>query len=213
MELTWQQKCEQNWDTQQIRNLMGKYEYYHTAHMHTKTAELFALKTNGVLVDNSSLGVFKGEEGIRNFFVRFHQTLDGDKKGVLCIHTLTTEVIEVARDGKTAKGLWFSPGLETRSSMKTGKLEAYWVWGKYAVDFIKEDGEWKFWHFHITDNIHCDYDRSWVDAGKEKEDVLSNPNIPKPDGPSKYHGTAYTAELVEKLVPPVPEPYDSYTGE
>ncbi len=213
MELTWRQKAEQNWDTQQIRNLMGKYEYYHTAHMHLKTVELFALEEKGVMVDNSSLGVYKGEEGIKKFFLHFHEALDGDKRGALCIHTLTTEVIEVAKDGRTAKGLWFSPGLETRTSMKTGKLEAYWVWGKYAVDFIKVNGEWKFWHFYITDHIHSEYNQSWVSGGDAKGEVLTNPNIPVSDGPSRYPGTKYTTEFIEQLVPPIPEPYDFFYEE
>lgn len=31
--------------------------------------------------------------------------------GILPVHSLTTPVIEVAADGKTARGVWISPGL------------------------------------------------------------------------------------------------------
>jgi hypothetical protein len=209
-ELSLEEKMLQAYETQQIRNLMGRYEYFHTAKMHRETKKLFALKTGGAFIDNSSLGRYDGEDGIERFFVKFHEEMDGDKKGSLCIHTLTTEVIEIARDGQTAKGLWFSPGLETRKSQKTGSLEAYWVWGKYYVEFIKEDGEWKFWHFYITDSMQCEYHRSWIEDEKVKGDVLTNPAIPKADGPSEFPDTAFDSERVERLVPPVPEPYDTY---
>lgn len=209
-ELTNEEKAVQAYEYQQIRNLMGKYEYYHTAKMHKETKQLFALKTLGVYIDNSSLGRYDGEEGVERFFVKFHEQLDGDGKGSLCIHTLTTEVIEVAADNQTAKGLWFSPGLETRKSEVTGELTAYWVWGKYAVDFIKEDGEWKFWHFYITDHIQCEYHRDWIEDTKVKGDVLGNPMLPKADGPTIYPDTAYAIDRVEKLIPPIPQPYKTW---
>jgi hypothetical protein len=48
-------------------------------------------------------------------------------------HCLTSPVIQVAKDGKTAKAIWFSPGVEGNQ----------WAYGKYAIDFVKEDGQWK----------------------------------------------------------------------
>jgi len=61
------------------------------------------------------------------------------------MHTQETPVIEVAGDGKTAKGLWYSIGQGVRPSGTTGH-STEWMWEKYAVDFIKEDGKWKIWH-------------------------------------------------------------------
>jgi hypothetical protein len=60
---------------------------------------------------------------------------------LLVEHTLTILVVEIAEDGLTAKGVWISPGHET---FPVGdKLKDYWSWGRYAVDFRKEDGKWK----------------------------------------------------------------------
>ena len=92
----------------------------------------------------------------------------------------------------------------------TGELEAYWVWGKYYVDFVKEDEEWKFWHFYITDHIQCDYHTSWTEKDEVKGEVLNDPRIPKADGPSRYPDTVYSRTHVEQLVPPVPAPYDTF---
>jgi len=65
------------------------------------------------------------------------------------MHTQETPVIEVAGDGKTAKGMWYSIGQGVRGSIsEDGKATktTEWMWEKYAVDFVKEDGKWKMWH-------------------------------------------------------------------
>src|ERR1035438_7351015 len=69
--------------------------------------------------------------------------------GEYVMHTQETPVIEVASDGKTAKGLWYSIGQAVRGSVAAdGKTSVTtgWMWEKYGVDFIKEDGKWKIWH-------------------------------------------------------------------
>ena len=58
------------------------------------------------------------------------------------MHCMTTPIIEVAKDGETAKGLWLMYGAETMKK-EDGKVSAYWAAGQFAMDFIKEDGEWK----------------------------------------------------------------------
>jgi hypothetical protein len=62
------------------------------------------------------------------------------------MHMVTTGHIQVSGDGKTAKGIWYSPGFlnETGSD---GKNKAAFDYKRYGVDFVKEDGEWKIWHF------------------------------------------------------------------
>lgn len=64
--------------------------------------------------------------------------------GQLLLHVTTTAIIEVAEDGLTAKGYWYSPGMiaETGSDGNA-------IWEAYGADFIKEDGEWKIWHLHM----------------------------------------------------------------
>ena len=64
--------------------------------------------------------------------------------GQLLLHVTTTAIIEIAEDGQTAKGYWYSPGMiaESGSSGNT-------IWEAYGVDFVKENGEWKMWHLHM----------------------------------------------------------------
>ena len=64
--------------------------------------------------------------------------------GQLLLHVTTTSIIEVAKDGKTAKAFWYSPGMiaESGSSGNT-------IWEAYGADFVKENGVWKLWHLHM----------------------------------------------------------------
>ncbi len=64
--------------------------------------------------------------------------------GQLLLHVTTTAIIEVAEDGKTAKGFWYSPGMikETGSGASA-------MWEAYGADFVKEEGGWKLWHLHM----------------------------------------------------------------
>jgi hypothetical protein len=193
-------------DIHEIQNLMSRYEYLHTAGLHEETAELFAKRTPGVRAEVVGWGVYEGTEGIQKMFVGIHKFLVGDNIGIMNVHTLTTPVIELAGDGKTAKGVWISPGVETEKFK--GKPQAHWAWAKYAVDFVKEDGKWKFWHFHVYALLHTPYEKSWV----ETFDELPFPPFPdelKSDRPTTYWWT-YSPDAVTENVPAPPEPYETF---
>ena len=64
--------------------------------------------------------------------------------GQLLLHVTTTAIIEIAEDGQTAKGFWYSPGMIAESG-QSGNT----IYEAYGCDFIKENGEWKIWHLHM----------------------------------------------------------------
>lgn len=80
-------------------------------------------------------------------------------KGLMIEHTLTTGIIEIADDRQTAKGVWISPGHETFPMGDT--MRPHWSWGRYAVDFVREDGGWRIWHLHVLTTFRTPYDKSW----------------------------------------------------
>jgi hypothetical protein len=192
-------------DVRQIENLMAKYAYLHTAGRHEESAELFATKTPGVRVNLG--GVWEGIEGVRRVMVRLHQSMGVGQPGFLFVHPQTTPVIEVAGDGKTAKGVWMSPGLETRKDHDTGTFIAYWLWGNYGVDFVREDGVWKFWHFHVYPYLVTAYDRSWVEPFQPMPRVPAPEDV-KPDIPAVPAIYSTTAPIPYE--PVVPEPYETF---
>ncbi len=64
--------------------------------------------------------------------------------GQLLLHVTTTAIIEIAEDGQTAKGFWYSPGM-----IKETGQNAQAIWEAYGCDFVKENGVWKIWHLHM----------------------------------------------------------------
>jgi len=194
-------------DIHEIQNLMGRYEYLHTAGLHEETAELFAKKTPGVRAEIDNWGVYEGAEGIQRLYVGVHKYIEGDRIGQMHMHTLTTPVIEVAGDGKTAKGVWISPGHETAAFFE-GELNAYWAWCKYGVDFVKEGGKWKIWHLKMYPIFLTPYYKSWVEATVPH----SAPPLPdelKSDRPTTYWWT-YSPTAVTEYAPAPPEPYETF---
>lgn len=194
-------------DIHEIQNLMSRYSYLHTAGMHSETVDLFAQNTPGTRAELPEWGVYEGIEGIRRLYPGLHNYFEGDRIGQMHQHTLTTPVIEVAGDGKTAKAVWISPGHET-GPFKDGKLKAYWAWCKYGCDFVKEDGKWKIWHLHVYGIFFTPYDQSWVETGPPAM-PMSVPEELKSDRPNTYMWT-YTPTGRCELVPVPPEPYETF---
>ncbi len=190
----------------QIQNLMSRYAYLHTAGRHDEIVALYAQKTPGVRIDLLDWGVYEGTEGIRRL-ARVYKFLERERIGELHMRTFTTTVIEVAGDGKTAKGLWIAPGLET-VPLGGGKGQAFWAWVKFAVDFVKEDGEWKFWHVNVYGIFMTPYEKSWAETTPAPTPSMQQDEL-KPDRPST-HRWAYSPTGKQELVPAPPEPYETF---
>lgn len=211
MELTPAQQIDRLWDVQQLRNLIGKYQYLLTAHEHARVYDLFS-KRDDVYMDCEGMGILDGPLGVRKFFIDWHWHQDGNAKGQFNVKTITTDLIEVAEDGMTAYALWKGPGYETRKR-HDGKSEALHLWGIPAIDFIKEDGVWKIWHLRLPHSILCDYHRSWVDLDDGKRvmgadgELSQSGGKPKGDRPSGFRPGFYSQDKVSELTFELPEPY------
>jgi hypothetical protein len=192
----------------EIQNLVGKYEVLHDPKTIHRSWELFALKQPDVSVEIAMWGVFVGAESIKKLYEEGH----GEPvAGTMFEHDLTTPIIEVAEDCQTAKGLWFSPGHETPLG-EDGKPVAKWSWGKFGADFIKEDGEWKIWHYHWYDTFMCPFDKSWVDTPQPAIGVTSETEAGfKPDKPTTTRSTYFPTKMREPM-PWYPEPYKTWDG-
>ena len=86
--------------------------------------------------------------------------------GWMKMHTNTTPNIQIAGDGKTAKGSWESPGFITE--LTDDNFMAAWIWERYFVDFIKEDGKWKIWHANLLVQFMTPFEKSWVESSMEQ---------------------------------------------
>ena len=155
---------------QACRNLMGKYSYYHTAFRNKEYVELWADRDDCYY--RFPFGEYKGIDAIRHCYLVEHGDrsdpgMDQNLKGALMMHEMETEVLEVPEDGQTAKGCWISPGHETMPArdLKEGEVphgDAHWCWGKYEVEFIKHNGQWKIWHMILYPLFKTSFYKSWA---------------------------------------------------
>lgn len=205
-------------DFQQIQNIMGRYAYYVMGNRELIEKELFTQK-------NPTFRIYLGEQGYWEGVDAYKRAYSGprpdgpagsaaapdappkgNRVGSLVIHAPICPVIEIAGDGKTAKGVWIGIGLLGEKNRETGEPEGIWEWDKYGVDFIKEDGKWKIWHHHIYRLLHgWKVDKKWADQFRSPE-VFRTSN---PDGPA-IDDNPYTPDTVQKLVPEPPEPYETW---
>lgn len=198
---------------QACRNLMGKYSYLHTAFRNKEYVELWAKRDDSRLT--MPFGVFEGYEAIYRCYVEIHgdRSIPADAeeiKGLMMIHEMNTEVIEVAADGKTAKGIWITPGTETAPS--PGKEKGSWCWGKYEVDFIQEDGQWKFWHMTLYPLFLTPYNRAWGEPALEIVGAKEIPGIDFAKPLPKPFWTYHKDAIYPENEPAMPEPYEIWTA-
>lgn len=225
-------------DRNEISNLMSKYMLLHAAFRDEEIIDLWA-KREDVHAEYGNVGVYEGYKNVTDY----HRGRP-NPPGKWIFHSLSNEVLEVAADGKTAKGVWLLSGTESghgpaqdnnapenfycKGIFDGCRVWAHWVWSRYGVDFIKEDGTWKFWHFHNYELLRTPFDENWVTYNmrlvKEKSGNTGKPEktiqyagnngeikyFPEPDRPSTFTWTYDGRTSVSVLAPPLPEPYTHF---
>ena len=191
-------------DIQAIQNLMGRYTVNWVPKNLDQQASFYAMDEPDVSVEVGDRGVYVGPEAVRKLF---GSTFSNPVlEGVLLIHYLASPMVEVAEDGRTAKGVWRSPGIEAVLPANGGKPVPMWSFGSYAVDFIKKNGEWKVWHMHWYRQVKCTYADGWVDDLS----MTSGPTPPGPElGATTYHNP-YTPASIQTSIPSCPEPFETW---
>mgnify|MGYP004630445187 CR=1 FL=1 len=196
-------------------NIMSRYVNYHAAFRHKEYVEFWAKRDDDIL--EMPWGKYYGFEGVKSCYLDHHKDRndvedESQIAGAYFIHHLDTPVIEVAADGKTARGAWWSPGHETfpRHDGLPGQA-AIWAWSKYGADFIKEEDGWKIWRMRIYPMFKTPVGTSWTEC-TEFSGPMNLDEFPKTDGPCTdtpwYMGPnmPYPADQ-----PDPPVPYGSYS--
>jgi len=235
-------------DVIQVQNTFSKHAYYHAAGLHCEEMADIWVKEDGEYSSTARWTNPQGiQEGIALIKKNYCTNLTERKKQILeemskiypglenvpenlgagyewAMHTQTTPIIEIAGDGKTAKGLWYSPGISVGGTVIDGKVETRggWFWEKYGVDFVKENGKWKIWHIGMYyDNTPPGWGATGGQPGQAEaaavgakpEDLEEIPTIgglemsrPNPD-PYK----AWSPTTVPRIQPGFPEPYYTFS--
>jgi hypothetical protein len=233
-------------DRGEIENVFAHYMYLHNAFQDEKIKALWARRgTPGISAQYSNVGVYTDYDKI----MAYHSGRPSPV-GKLVFHYLTTPMIEVAEDGQTAKGVWIAAGVESglmsreqaaqapeflfEKGERTGnevhgkRVWAHWVQMKYPVDFIRQDGQWKIWHFRCLEISRARFDQNWIATAAEIQDNTKNSQfnadlmylgddgkpvfMPKPDAPPKSLGYPYRPDAaMDHDMPPLPLPYRTFS--
>ncbi|KAK8087593.1 hypothetical protein PG997_002554 [Apiospora hydei] len=152
------------YDRGAVENVFSRYMHLHNVFLDEQIKPLWVARgTPGIRAQYTNVGVYTDYDSV----MAYH-TGRPAPAGKLILHQTTTPAIEVAEDGETAKGFWLMAGLESglteagNVGAMPEDLWAHWVWCQYALDFLKQDGEWKIWHFRCLEVSRAPFSENWI---------------------------------------------------
>lgn len=166
-----------------IVNLMGRYVFYYSAGQGERIVDELWAKSDEAGIEYGASGVYKSLWKVKTFYVK------EQIPGKLTTLALSSPVLDISADGKSARGLWTAFCTETDSgdlssnppkesdgrrallSSKTRDGRYYRaeiLLQKYDVQFVQEDGKWKIINLHIGEYFRCPYDQDWVLYARER---------------------------------------------
>ncbi len=188
-------------DTLEIQKLQSKYAHYlFTQQFERIFAECFARNLADVSVEFSDSGVYRGAESVRSLYRAFEATRE--IPGFFILHMTVNPYIEIARDGRSARSHWLSPGCAGSNT------SASWIWGPCYVDYVKEDGAWRIAHTNLAPLFRNRYETSWAEA--KDHGSVRGPLSVKPDESStvyRPYNEVKTERDIFRRHPRLPEPY------
>ncbi len=235
-----------------VQNLMSRHEYMHAAGLNLEEIDGHWVSRSGKFAKTAAFAspgwVMNGIETVRAAYGQgSRKDAEAARKALAAIdpsvqdtpaffgagaewvmHTSTTPLIEIADDGQTAQGAWYSPGMGIMPNIVDGKVKLTPVmfWEKYGGDFVKEDGVWKIWHLQmaydfvpglpaemVADIQKKLGDLAWkglaggaqVEAGERMNGALP-PGFSQP----KYSYPAYSPQRPGIVYPHLPRPYRTW---
>lgn len=193
-----------------VANLIGRYSHGMQEHGQDVLPQIFAMKTEGV-----SWRVPRGPNTIAGMKALFARPAEDPSqyKGALRMHAMLTPVIEIAADGKTAMGIWDSFGPQANSI----DAQTSWLWLKYGVDFVKEDGVWKIWHLQVFPIFNTPWNQGIAEHAKAQAAAGKGANAGGPPlpGSEKWVGPKAALWIYDGKTPlrgpRIPTPYCTYS--
>lgn len=166
----------------EIEELMAQYQQLLTDGALSQIPPLFARQTPDPSIEFGASGQYIGLKKLSTFFEK------DPTPGRFVIAALASPSIQVADGAQQAHGCWTVIGAELdagdlgaaapaeaearallTSQVEDGKAyQAEWVWQRWAVDFVQEDGAWRILHLHIYDLLRSPMDSDFVRWATER---------------------------------------------
>ncbi len=188
-------------DTLEIQKLQSRYAHYlFTQQFDRVFADCFAKDVADVSVEFSDSGVYRGRDSVRSLYQAFEVTKS--IPGFFILHMMVNPYIEIAKDGRSARSHWLSPGAAGSDT------SASWIWGPCYVDYVKEADGWRIAHTNLAPLFRNRYESSWAEA--KDHGSVRGPLKVSPDEPStlyRPYNEVKKERDIFKRHPRLPEPY------
>ncbi|HSW58257.1 MAG TPA: nuclear transport factor 2 family protein [Dehalococcoidales bacterium] len=188
-------------DELEICKLQSLYSHYYNFGMRSEIPLLFAQHTPGVNMEIEDSGVYDNIESITRFWNTVFARKSHFTVGFMALHMTCNPVIEINRDGTLARGVWHSHGY---CALRIGKLTPFMCLGKYDMEYVKEDGQWRILKFAYRQTFMSPMDKGFIEAPSVGS-IAAHPEN-RPDKPTTFH-MPYHQDRINIPQPPPPEPY------
>lgn len=216
----------------EIRNLMGRISHDYAVKQEAKVFERYwAGREDVSLLLNA--GGYRGAAAVKGYYdalgeevalsskliaAKFPDALGGKSEeelygvGMITYLPFESQVIEIADDGATAKGIWNIRG--SYCKLTAGGPVANWIFGWAAVDFIREGDEWKVWHMQMLFNVDHQCGVGFCEEEKVFEPVpgfeaIAEFRLPEPNVKDAGFAVFYP-DRPKTTSPRCPEPYGTF---
>ena len=216
----------------EIRNIMGRISHDYSVKQEASVYERYFAKREDVSLGLND-GFYDGADAVRGYYAALGEEIKlsseliqkkfpgelGEKTaeevygvGMMTYLPFESQIIEIAGDGQTAKGLWNVRGSYCRLT-GCGPI-AYWTFGWAAVDFVLEEGEWKIWHMQLLYNVDAQCGTPLTDEPKKYDPIpefapMDEFKMPAPNKPAKLM-EHYNTERPATKSPRAPEAYETF---
>jgi hypothetical protein len=222
-------------DKRDIKNLMGRYMLARQLQQESTMFEEFWCKEADTPIFANADGYYIGAQAIVDYYESLVK-IDAFKAGVLYrafpekfagkseqdvlgigdydMDPVSTPLIEIAGDGKTAKGIWYSAGAGVQ--VGTSGPITMWSIGFYCCDFVRENDTWKLWHMVFCQELGFPGGQSWAEdptAYPPLEPFAPLAEAPAPLAPTiaKKPWEPYSVRRKFVGTPRLPEPYETFS--
>ena len=223
--------CRLEW-RREIRNIMGRISHDYAVKQESEVYARYWSRREDVCLGLNH-GFYKGAAAVSGYYQAlgeeialssqliqklFPKELGGKTAeevmgvGMITYLPFESQVIEIADDGKTAKGIWNVRG--SGCHLTVGGPVANWFFGWAAVDFVLEDDAWKILNMQLLFNIDHQCGSAFCDEEKVFEPVpglepIGAFKMPEPNVPAKVFETFYP-DRPKAVSPRCPEPYETF---
>lgn len=164
------------WDAYLCQNLMARFTYAREQGMEAEWFDLLWSGREDISLGENE-GFWVGRNSVRHMWTECRdaarqadaeilRTADAALPagaGSMDRVNLMSPLIEVARDGQTAKGMWYCPGVSTQCE-QDAKMHLCWHYIRYAADFVLENDEWKLWHLFEGSEFRFEMGHAYIPA-------------------------------------------------